>query len=90
MLFVDGGVHQRVRRSSSAASKNVLALRKMSFARFSSRFSSSSAAIRFPAPRGGVDRSPASCSIFNSHRRSISFVKPNFGAIAEMAARWDG
>jgi hypothetical protein len=89
-FLVDERVHQRVRRSSSAAAKNALALRKMSLARFSSRFSRSSAASRSSSPRVGLDRSPASCAAFSSHRRSVSFVQPSFGAIAEMAAHWDG
>jgi hypothetical protein len=84
-----------VRRSSSrrghpAAAKNALALRRMSFARFSSRFSRSSAASRSASLLVGPDRAPASSSAFKSHRRNVSFVQPNFGTMADMAAHWDG
>ena len=50
----------------------------------------SSAARRSASPLVGPGRAPESCSAFSNQRRSVSFVQPNFGAIAEMAAHWDG
>ncbi len=72
------------------AAKNALALRRMSDARVSSRFTRSSVARRSASVLVGPDGAPASCSALKSHRRNASIVQPNFGAIAEMAAHWDG
>ena len=93
--FVNERVPQRVRRPSSLrgrppATKNALALPKISLARFSSRCSHSSAARRVSSRRVRPCRSPVSPSAFSSQRRRVSFVHPSVGAIAEIAAHWEG
>ena len=75
------------RRGHPAAAKHALALRTISVARLRSRCARSSAASRSRTPRVGP--AVASCSAFNNHRRSVSFVPPSLGAMAEMAAHWD-
>ena len=56
----------------------------------SSRFSRSSAAGRAASRLVGLDRLPASCSAHKSHQCNVSLVQANLGAIADMAAHWDG
>src|SRR5665648_992138 len=65
------------RRSSSAAAKNADAVRKISFARRSSRFSRSSSATRCASAVVVPARSPASTSAWLTHPRNVSGLIPS-------------
>jgi len=85
-MRVDKRHHHLPRRSSSACAKNADALRKISFARLSSRFSRSNSRNR---PRSDVlnpGRSPRSRSDCCTQRRSDSAVQPILLAIDWIAA----
>src|SRR5690606_26070993 len=88
-LLVDEGVHQRVKRSSSAAAKKADALRRISFARLSSRFSRSSDLSRSLSSVVSPGRSPLSTSRRRTQCLSVSDEQPIFAAMEQMAAHWD-
>ena len=82
--------HQFGRRSSSAWAKKAEALRKISFARLSSRFSRSRSFNRCRSSVVGPARLPSSCSARRTHVRSVSGVQPILPAIDWIVAHWDG
>ena len=88
-ILVDERHHHFGRRSSSACAKYADALRKISFARFRSRFSrpSSFNLSRSPVVRPG--RLPLSRSACLTHLRRVSAVQPILLAIELIAAHWD-
>src|SRR5690606_23786469 len=88
-VLVDEGVHQRVKRSSSAAAKKADALRRISFARLSSRFSRSSDLSRSLSSVVSPGRSPLSTSRRRTQFLSVSDEQPIFAAMEQMAAHWD-
>src|SRR5205085_1772194 len=77
-VLVDEGDHHFGRRSSSACAKNADALRRISFARLSSKFSRSSCFSRARSSVVRPGRWPASRSAWRTHRRSASTVHPIF------------
>src|SRR4029077_1672292 len=89
-VFVDERRHGLNRRSSSAWAKYADALRRISLACRSSRFSRSSAFRRSATSVGTPARVPLSTSAFLTHSLSVCGVQPIFAAIEQMAAQRDG
>ena len=83
---VDEQLHSFGRRSSSAWAKYADALRRISFARRSSRFSRSSALSRSRSALVSPGRRPWSRSACRTHLRNVSLVQPIFSAIDPIAA----
>ncbi len=79
----------RDRRSRSACAKNAEALRRISFAHFSSRFSRFNSFSCCVSSVLSPPRSPCSRSTWWTHFRNVSTVQPIFDAIDVMAARCD-
>jgi hypothetical protein len=88
-MLVDEGHHHFGRRSSSAWAKYADALRGISFARFSSRFSRSISSRRSRSFVARPGRFPESRSACRTHRRSASDEQPIFSAMDTMAAYRD-
>ena len=88
-MGVDKRHHHFGRRSSSAWAKKADALRKISFARFSSRFSLSSSLSRSRFALVTPARRPRSRSPCRTHLRRVSAVHPIFAAIDPIAAHCD-
>src|SRR5690606_23322298 len=82
--------HQLPRRSSSAWAKYADALRRMSLARRSSRFSRSTALSCCCAAVVSPGRWPVSRSAWRIQFRSVSLEQPIFSAIEPMALHWEG
>src|ERR1700722_14407146 len=82
-VIVDEGNHGLNRRSSSAWAKYALALRRISLACRSSRFSRSRAFSFVGTPA----RTPLSRSAFFTHSCSVCAVEPILAAIDETAAQ---
>src|SRR3954470_19291904 len=80
------GYHGFDRRSSSAIAKYADALRRISLAWRSSRFSRSRALIRARSSLVGPTRSPWSRSACRTQPRNVSAVQPIFAAIEPIAA----
>src|SRR5437867_6618885 len=78
--------HHFGRRSSSAWAKKADALRRISLARFSSRFSRSNSLSRSRSVLVNPARRPWSRSAWRTHLRSVSAVQPIFAAIEPIAA----
>src|SRR5690606_36932104 len=89
-MLVDEGHHHFGRRSSSAWAKYAEALRRISFARFSSRFSRSSSFRRSFSLVVRPARSPASRSACRTHVNKVCGVQPIFPAMDVIAAHCDG
>src|SRR5438270_1978815 len=89
-VIVDEGDHRLNGRSSSAWAKYADALRRISLAWRSSRFSRSSALIRSPSCVVGPARRPWSRSDRRTQLRSVSPVQPILPAIELIAAHCDG
>src|SRR5690606_3152752 len=89
-VLIDEGHHHFGRRSSSACAKNADAFRKISFARFSSKFSRSSCLRRWRSSVVRPGRSPRSRSAWRTHRRKASTVQPSFSATDRIVAHWEG
>src|SRR5438105_3086439 len=85
-MFVDERLHFLKGRSSSACAKYADALRKISLAWRSSRFSRSSALMRSFSDVVGPSRLPASRSCWRSQLRSVSAVQPILAATDTIAA----
>src|SRR6476620_9722056 len=85
-MGIDKRHHHFGRRSSSAWAKKADALRKISFARFNSRFSRSSSLSRSRSVLVTPARRPWSRSACRTHLRSVSAVQPIFDAIEPIAA----
>src|SRR5690606_20963443 len=88
-VLVDELDHHFRRRSSSACAKYADALRRISLARRSSRFSRSSSLMR---PRSSVlrpPRRPLSRSAWRTQLRSVSAVHPIFSETDRIAAHCD-
>jgi len=77
-MFVDEGDHHLCARSSSAFAKYAGASRRISSARFSSRFSFSSCFSRSRSAVVRPSRLPSSRSACRSHERKVSAVQPIF------------
>ena len=88
-FLVDERCHHLGLRSSSAWAKKAAALRKISLARLSSRFSRSSSLKRAASSLVVPGRFPVSTSILLSHERSVSGVQPIFAATDCIAAQRD-
>src|SRR4051794_30545849 len=89
-LIVDKGDHGLGRRSSSAIAKYADALRRISLACRSSRFSRSSL-FSFSATSAGTPaRVPLSTSFFLTHSLSVCAVQPILPATELTAAHLDG
>src|SRR5450755_4313481 len=88
-MGVDERHHHFPRRSNSAWAKYADALRKISFARFSSRFSRSKSFIRSGSDVLSPARWPESRSEPCTQRRSDSAVHPILAAIEVIAAHCD-
>src|SRR5687768_9915861 len=86
---VDERHHHFCRRSSSAWAKYAEALRSISFARFSSRFSRSSCLSRSRSEVVTPARLPWSRSACRTQRRNVSAVQPILPAIEPIAAHCD-
>src|SRR5690606_34788297 len=86
---VDERHHHPGRRSSPAWAKKAAALRRISLARRSSRFSRSSSLIRSRSAVVGPGRLPRSRSACRTQLRSVSPEQPIFAAIDWMAAHCD-
>src|SRR6202142_3428604 len=84
--IVDEGNHGLNRRSSSAWAKYALALRRISLACRSSRFSRSRAFSFVATSVGTPARTPLSRSAFFTHSCSVCAVQPILAAIDEFAA----
>jgi hypothetical protein len=80
-MRVDERHHHFGRRSSSAIAKYADALRRISLAWRSSRFSRSNAFILSAISLGTPGRRPLSTSAFLTHSRSVCGVQPIFAAI---------
>src|SRR6516162_10722033 len=80
-MIVDEGDHGLNRRSSSAWAKYADALRRISLACRSSRFSRSSAFRRSAISVGTPPRTPLSISAFLTHSLRDCAVQPIFAAI---------
>src|SRR6202022_189459 len=87
---IDERHHHFPRRSSSAWAKYADALRKISFARFSSRTSRSSSFSRCRSSVVRPARWPVSRSAWRTQRRSVSVVHPSLPASDAIAAHCDG
>src|SRR4029453_14318716 len=85
-VVVDEGHHHLGRRSSSACAKNADAFRKISLARFSSRFSRSRSFSRCRSSVVKPARCPVSRSAWRTPRRGVSVVHPSLPAIDAIAA----
>jgi hypothetical protein len=81
--------HPFARRSSSAWAKKAAALRRISLARFSSRFSRSNSLSRSRSEPAGPPPCPESCSVQRTHLRNVSAVQPILPAIEQIAAHCD-
>jgi hypothetical protein len=88
-MLVDEHLHFFMGRSSSAWAKNADALRRISLAWRSSRFSRSSALRRARSSLVGPARCPASRAERQTHVRKLSDEQPIFGAIDSIAAHCD-
>src|SRR5258708_11887806 len=86
-VIVDEGNHGLNRRSSSAWAKYALALRRISLACRSSRFSRSRAFSFVATSVGTPARTPLSRSAFFTHSCSVCAVQPIWAAIDETAAQ---
>jgi len=86
-VIVDDGDHGFDRRSSSAAAKYADALRRISLAWRSSRFSRSSAFSFADSSAGASGDRPLLRSAFWTHSRSVCGEQPNFPAIETSAAQ---
>jgi hypothetical protein len=86
-VIVDERDHGLNRRSSSAWAKYALALRRISLACRSSRFSRSRALSFVATSVGTPARTPLSRSTFFTHSCSVCAVQPIFAAIDETAAQ---
>src|SRR5580692_10768966 len=86
-VIVDEGNHGLNRRSSSAWAKYALALRRISLACRSSRFSRSRAFSFVATSVGTPARTPLSRSAFFTHSCSVCAVQPILAAIDETAAQ---
>ncbi len=86
---VDERHHHLARRSSSAWTKKADALRRISLARLSSRFSRSSSLSHSRSELVIPTRSPWSRSARRTHLRKVSGVQPILFAIEPIAAHWD-
>ncbi len=84
-MLVDEQRHRFGRRSSSAWAKKAAALRRISFARRSSRISRSSSLIRARSSLVNPPRRPVSTSVLRTHFRSVSGVQPILAAIETIA-----
>jgi len=89
-MIVDERDHGLNRRSSSVWAKYALALRRISLAWRSSRFSRSRAFSRVSSSLVGPGRRPLSRSARRTQRRSVSDVQPIFEAIDSIADHCDG
>src|SRR5579871_1221221 len=89
-MLLDEVDHHLARRSSSAWAKYADALRRISLALFSSRFSRPSALSRSRSLVVKPGRCPVSRSAWRTHRRSASGVQPILDAIELIAAHCDG
>jgi hypothetical protein len=85
-VIIDESDHGLDRRSSSAIAKYADALRRISLACRSSRFSRSSARIRSRSSPVGPARTPWSRSACRTQPRSVSAVQPILAAIELIAA----
>ncbi len=85
-------IHRRslAARASSAFAKNADASFRISFARFSSRFSRSSSFTRWRSSVVSPGRWCASRSAWRTQCRSVSAVQPIFSAIDSIAAHCNG
>src|SRR5690348_6947679 len=88
-MIIDEGDHGLNRRSSSAWAKYADALRNISLACRSSRFSRSRAFSRSATSLGMPTRAPLSTSAFFTHSCRVWAVHPIFAAIEETAAHRD-
>src|SRR5262245_27332747 len=88
-VLVDEPHHYFGRRSSSAWAKKATALRRISLARFNSRFSRSSCLRRSRSVLVSPARLPLSRSACRTHRRKDSGVQPILPAIETIAAHCD-
>src|SRR6202789_1429383 len=86
-MIVDERNHGLNRRSSSAWAKYALALRRISLACRSSRFSRSRAFSFIATSVGTPARTPLSRSAFFTHSCSVCAVQPILAAIDETAAQ---
>jgi hypothetical protein len=89
-MRVDETHHHFDRRSSSAIAKYADALRRISLAWRSSRFSRSSAFILSAISLEMPARRPLSTSAFLTHSFRVCGVHPIFAAIDKTACRRDG
>src|SRR5262245_55965697 len=88
-VLVNEGDHHFGRRSSSAWAKKAAALRRISLARFNSRFSRSSSLRRSRSVLVSPGRLPWSRSACRTHLRKVSPVQPILVAIELIAAHCD-
>src|SRR5699024_7216746 len=88
-VLVDEGHHHLRGRSSSAWAKNAAALRRISFACLSSRFSRSSALTRSRSASSACCSGICLRSAALTHLRRVSAVQPIFSATLLMAAHCD-
>ncbi len=88
-MIVDEGDHGFTRRSSSAWAKYADALRRISLACRSSRFSRSSALSFSAISVGTPARSPLSTSLFLTHSLNVCAVQPIFDETDTIAAHRD-
>src|SRR5262249_6080273 len=88
-MLVDEGDHYFGRRSSFAWAKKAAALRRISLARFNSRFSRSSSLRRSRSALVSPGRLPWSRSDCRTHSRNVSGVHPILLAIELIAAHCD-
>jgi hypothetical protein len=88
-VLVDERGHPFGLRSNSAWAKKAEALRRISLARRSSRFSRSSSLIRALSSLVSPARWPLSISVRLTHLRRVSGVQPILGAIDVIAAHWE-
>src|SRR5690606_18712651 len=89
-VFVDERHHHFCRRSSSAWAKYAEALRRISLARLSSRFSRSSAFMRSRSLVVTPSRRPVSRSAWRTQFISVWAEQPILPAIEPIAAHCDG
>src|SRR5690349_20361967 len=89
-VFINEFDHGLDRRSSSAAAKYADALRRMSLACRSSRFSRSSALIFSATSDGTPARTPLLTSDLFTHSCSVGALQPIFAATEQTAAHRDG
>src|SRR5690606_31411649 len=89
-VLVDVGVYDFSLRSSSACAKKALAVRRISLARRSSRFSRSSSLIRSCSLAVTPPRCPLSPSYLLTQVSSVWVEQPILGAIDSAATHSDG